>query len=197
MSIHVSAKASGTVNSASVARDMVPGATVHVVDSTSTSMHMGFMLIEAIEVAARGDSVEEALAAIENTKAHSCLYFTVTEVEHLASSGRTEGAEKATEAAVSVKPIINVDGVPKAVGAERTQKAALAKVLELTKARIGDARVKRLAVVNGNVPDKAAEWAKEAAAALGYMGDPLIVDFGPALAVHFGPGLLGVAAQWE
>jgi len=171
---------------------------VHVVDSATTSMQMGFMLLEAIQAVADGGGVAEALAAIENVKAHSCIHFTVTDVEHLAASGRTEGSEKATEAAVSVKPIVSVvDGVPKALVAERAQRAALRKVLELTGQRIGTGHVRRMAVVCGNIPDKANEWADEAARALNFDGQPVVVDFGPALAVHFGPGLLGVAVQWE
>ncbi|NPA93263.1 MAG: hypothetical protein GXO56_06250, partial [Chloroflexi bacterium] len=47
------------------------------------------------------------------------------------------------------------------------------------------------------IEEKATAWAKEAAEALGFEEEPLVVDFGPALAVHFGPGLLGLAAQWE
>jgi DegV family protein with EDD domain len=197
ISIHVTAKSSGTCQSAQLAADMVSGVKVHVVDSTSTSMHMGFMLLEAIETVAKGGDADQALAAIENVKAHSCLHFTVTDVEHLAASGRTEGSEKATESAVSVKPIIAVEGVPKAVGTERTQRAALQKVLELTQARLNDGYVKRMAVVNGNIADRAAQWSNEAAHVLGFSGQPYIVDFGPALAVHFGPGLLGVTIQWE
>jgi fatty acid-binding protein DegV len=141
--------------------------------------------------------VAEALAAIERVKANSSLIFTVTDLEHLASSGRTEGHEKATEASLSVKPVVAVTGgVPKALGVERTQRAALDKVLELTRQQMGAASPVRLAVVNGNIPEKAAQWAPEASAALGFAGEPYIVDFGPGLAVHFGPGLLGVAAQW-
>jgi len=198
VSIHVTAKSSGTCQSAQLASTMVSGVNVHVVDSATTSMHMGFMLLEAIQAAAAGGSPTDALAAIERVKSHSCIHFTVTDIEHLAASGRTEGHEKATEAAVSVKPIVSVvDGVPKALGAERTQRAALQKVLELTTQRVGQGRVKRMAVVNGNIADKASAWGAEAAAALSFDGQPFIVDFGPALAVHFGPGLLGVAVQWE
>ena len=197
ISIHVTAKSSGTCQSAELANNMVSGVNVHVVDSASASMHMGFMLLEAIETAAKGGSVEQALAAIERVKAHSCLYFTVTDVEHLAASGRTEGHKKATEAAVTVKPVISViEGVPKAVGTERTQRAALQKVLELTKQKMGSAQPKRLAIVNGNIADKATDWSSEAAKTLGFDGQPYVVDFGPALAVHFGPGLLGVTVQW-
>ncbi len=198
ISIHVTARSSGTCQSAQLAANLLDNVRVHVVDSGTTSMHMDFMLFEAAEIVRAGGSVAEALAAIEWVKEHSSLYFTVTDVGHLAASGRTEGAEKATEAVVSVKPVVGIlDGVPKAVGTERTQRAALQKVLELTTARKGDGQIKRLAIVNGNIPDRAAQWATEAAQSLAFSGRPFIVDFGPALAVHFGPGLLGIAVQWE
>jgi len=198
ISVHVTAKASGTCASAELARSMVPGLNVHVVDSASTSMVMSYMLVEAHDALAAGGDVAAALAAIERVKAHSALVFTVTEIEHLTASGRTEGAEKVAEVAISVKPIISVEGgVPKAVAQERTQRAALQRVLTLAKEKMAAGKPKRLSIVNGNVEARAREWAVEAAAALDYAGEVVVVDFGPALAVHFGPGLLGVAAQWE
>ena len=197
ISIHVTAKSSGTCQSAELASSMVEGVKVHVVDSTTTSMHMGFMLLEAIETVTKGGGVNEALEAIERVKSHSCMHFTVTDLEHLTSSGRTEGYEKATEAPISVKPVIAIsEGVPKAVGVERTQHLALEKVLSLTRSQIGTANVQQLAIVNGNIPQKASHWADEVCASLGFAGKPYIVDFGPALAVHFGPGLLGVTVRW-
>jgi DegV family protein with EDD domain len=197
ISIHVTAKSSGTCHSAELANTMVPEVNVHVVDSTTTSMHMSFMLFEAIETVKRGGDVADALAAIERVKNHSCLHFTVTDLEHLTSSGRTENHEKATEAPISVKPVIAItEGVPKAVGVERTQHLALEKVLNLTRGRMGEAKPLRVGIVNGNIPQKASQWADEVCKRLGFTGEPYIVDFGPALAVHFGPGLLGVTVQW-
>ncbi|HZD55540.1 MAG TPA: DegV family protein, partial [Anaerolineales bacterium] len=98
----------------------------------------------------------------------------------------------------SVKPVVSViDGVPKAVGTERTQRAALQRVLALTRQQMREGKPKRMAIINGNIAEKAGQWALEAAKELGFDGEPYVVDFGPALAVHFGPGLLGVALQWE
>ena len=197
ISIHVTAKSSGTCHSAELANTMVPEVNVHVVDSTSTSMHMSFMLLEAIETVNKGGDVADALEAIERVKSHSCMHFTVTDLEHLSSSGRTENHQKATDAPISVKPVISItDGVPKAVGVERTQHLALEKVLKLARDQMGEANPLRLGIVNGNIPEKASHWADEVRTQLGYTGEPYIVDFGPALAVHFGPGLLGVTVQW-
>ncbi len=197
ISIHVSAKASGTCQSAELAAKAVPELRVHVVDSGTTSMHMGFMLLEAIEAVENGGDAAAALAAIERVKAHSALYFAVTRVEHLEASGRTEGADRAAQAAMQVRPVVGlVDGVPKVVATERTNKGALRRVLHLAQEAKGDARPVRLAIVHANIPEQAQAFAQQAAEALGFTGEPYIVDFGPALTVHFGPGLLGVAVQW-
>lgn len=198
LSVQLTSKSSGTFQSAVLASSMVHNIKIHPVDTLTTSMTMGFMLLDAIDLIDNGSSLEDAIAKIEQMKAHSSLIFTVTDVEHLAASGRTEGAEKATDAAIAVKPIVSViGGVPKAVGTERTQNAALQKVLDMTREQMGGAPIKHLAIVNGNIVDRATKWGAEAASALGFMGTPYVVDFGPALAVHFGPGLLGVAATWE
>lgn len=196
--VYVTAKSSGTCTSAQMAAEMVEGLKVHVVDSATTSLPMSWMLVEAAKVLEAGGSTEEALAAIERVKAHNALIFTVTEVKHLAASGRTAGAERATQAQVKVKPIVSVeDGIPKAIATERTQRAALARVIDLVKERVGNHKLKALGVVNGNIPDRAQEYARQVREAFGFDGEVTVVDFGPALAVHFGPGLLGVAAWWE
>ena len=80
ISVHVTAKASGTYRSAEMAKELVPNVNVHVVDSATTSMHMGFMLLAAAEVVEKGGGVPEALAAIEQVKAGKpALIDTITQ----------------------------------------------------------------------------------------------------------------------
>ncbi len=196
--VYVTAKASGTCASAQIAADMVPGLDVHVVDSASTSLPMSWMLMEAARAIEAGGGVEEALEAIERVKAHNALVFTVTEVEHLAHSGRTVGAERATRAPVKVKPIVSLEeGRPQAVATERTQKAALRRVLDIVETKIDGRALKGLGVVHGGIEERARAFAQDVQKTFAYEGEVAVVDFGPALAVHFGPGLLGVAAYWE
>ena len=194
-SIHVTAKSSGTVNSANIAKEMVHGADIHVVDSGTTSMLMGYMIEEAAQA---GDHIDAALAAIERVKANSSLYFTVTELEHLEASGRTLGHEQVAAAEIKIKPVIGVlEGVPKVVSPERTQKAAIDKVIELTKAAMAGKKIKGVTVVHGNAVDRAEPLKARVPGELGYAGKIYVTDFGPALGVHFGQGLLGLAAYGE
>ena len=196
ISVHVAANSSGTVNSAIIARDMVSAQVqVHVVDSGTTSMQMGYMLIQAAEAIARQASVQDALAAIERVKANSCIYFTVTEIEHLEASGRTLGTDKISESALKIRPVIGlVDGKPTVLSPERTQRAAIDKVIELTRARLQGLKLAGVTVIHGNALDRAEALKARVPAELGYTGEIVITDFGPGLAVHFGPGLLGLAA---
>ena len=195
ISIHVTAKSSGTVNSANLAKEMVSGAEIHVVDSGSTSMLMGYMIEEGTKA---GDNIDAALAAVDRVKANSSLYFTVTEIEHLEASGRTIGHEQVAAAEIKIKPVVGViDGVPKVVSPERTQKAAIDKVMDLTKAAMAGKKIKGVTVVHGNAMDRAEALKGRVPAELGYTGHIYVTDFGPGLTVHFGPGLLGLAVYGE
>ncbi len=199
ISLHVAAKMSGTLNSAQIAGQMVSEqARVHVVDSTTISMQMSYMLIEAAEAIRRGGGVPEALEAIDKVKANSCTYFTVTQVEHIEASGRVEGADKVAEAEIQVRPVIGIfDGQAKVVSPERTQRAAIEKVIELTCSRMRGLRLKGVSVVHTNAPDRAEALKARVAAELGHSGEVPVVEFGPVLAVHVGPGVVGLVAYGE
>jgi DegV family protein with EDD domain len=199
VSVHVAAKMSGTLNSAQIAGEQVSQqAHVHVVDSMTISMQMGYMLIEAAEAIQRGGGVPDALAAVEKVKANSGTFFTVTEVEHIEASGRVEGAAKVAEAEITVRPVIGViEGQAKVLSPERTQRAAIEKVIELTRNRFQGLKLKGVTVVHTNAPDRAEALKARVPAELGYQGQILTVDMGPVLAVHVGPGVVGLAAYGE
>ncbi len=199
ISVHVAAKMSGTLNSAQIAGETVRQQTqVHVVDSTTISMQMTYMLIQAAEALRRGGGVAEALAAVEKVKANSCTYLTITEVEHIEASGRIEGAGKVAEAEIKVRPVIGIfDGQAKVVSPERSQRAATEKVIELTRNRLQGLKLKGVSVVHTNAPDRAEALKARVPAEFGYNGPVFVVDMGPVLAVHVGPGVVGLAAYGE
>jgi DegV family protein with EDD domain len=199
VSVHVSGKMSGTLNSAQLAGDAVSQqAHVHVFDSATISMQMTYMLIEAGEAIRRGGGLKDAVDAVERVKANSCTYFTVTQVEHIEASGRVEGADKVADAEISVRPVIGIfDGQAKVVAPERTQRAATDKVIELTRTRLQGLKIKGVSVVHTNALDRAETLKARVASELGYTGEIHVVEFGPVLAVHVGPGVVGLAAYGE
>jgi len=128
----------------------------------------------------------------------SSTFFTVTDVEHIEASGRVEGAAKVAEAEITVRPVIGVvDGQAKVLSPERTQRAAIEKVIELTRSRFQGLELKGVTVVHTNAPDRAEALKARVPAELGYQGQIFTVDMGPVLAAHVGPGVVGLAAYGE
>jgi DegV family protein with EDD domain len=199
LSVQVAANMSGTLNSAQIAAEMVsPQVKVHVVDSTTIAMQMSYMLVEAAEAVRRGGGISEALAAVEKVKADSCTYFTVTEVEHIEASGRVAGASKVAEADIKVRPVIGIfEGQAKVVSPERTQRAATDKVIELTHQRLQGLKIKGISVVHTNALDRAEALKARVPAEFDYAGPVYVIEMGPVLAVHVGPGVVGLAAYGE
>jgi DegV family protein with EDD domain len=198
ITITVTAKSSGTFASAQLGKDMVKGAEIKVVDSTTANMQTGYMLLEAARTIEAGGGVKEALAAIEEVKAKSCLLFTVTELEHLERSGRTVGAKEVIEAEVKVKPVVSLEGgVPHVVDKVRTDKAGIDRVIELAKERLAGSKVKGITIVQTNIPERAQRLEERLRQEFDYQGEVFINELGSAVAVHFGPGCLGMAAYGE
>ncbi len=195
--VTVGGKISGTFASARTAAERTEGIGVHVVDSNNISLLMGWMLEQARQVLADGGSIDDAIAAIERIKANNINVFAVTDMRHVAHSGRIQGYERAAQSTVKIRPIIRMtDGVPKVIDQGRTNRAALEKVFSIALAEKGDCAWKRIAVVHAGIPDQAAQWVETAKRALGYNGPVEVIDFGPVVTVHVGPGMLGVTGYW-
>ena len=74
LSIHISGKLSGTLDSAIQAKREFPNAKIELVDSNSTSMALGFQVLSAARMAEIGGSLGECKAvAVEAFKTHRCI----------------------------------------------------------------------------------------------------------------------------
>ena len=66
--IFVTSKLSGTVANALATQAELPGLDIRIIDSQSTSMGMGFMVLAAARAAAEGKSLEEVIAVAEEMR---------------------------------------------------------------------------------------------------------------------------------
>src|SRR4030042_86858 len=90
VSILVSSKLSGTVNSAVQAKSMLPaGAPIEIIDSNSTAMAMGFHLISVSRAIKQGASLAECVELAHKASLHTGVFFAVDTLEFLHRGGRT------------------------------------------------------------------------------------------------------------
>jgi DegV family protein with EDD domain len=189
----VSSKMSGTYNSAVQARDALPAAAIFLYDTLSVSMGGAWQIIAGAEMARQGADAKTILQAMESSRPRIQICFTIDTLKYLAASGRAPTLQAMLGNLLDSKPMMRVqDGVLALAGKVRGRKRSKRELLELVAAEVGDKPV-RLAVVNANIPDEAAEMAETAKELLNVQ-ELLIVELGAVLGALTGPGTLALSA---
>lgn len=193
LAVLISEKLSGTISSAVQAREMLPGAPVHIFDSRTTAMAMGFQVIEAAKLAKNGASLNECRAAAENASEHVGVVFAVDTLEFLHRGGRIGGAARFLGTAFKLKPILElVDGRIEAIERVRTRGKSLERLLELVEERTKGKQNIHLATLHANAYTEACQLLDTAARKLNAV-ESILSEVSPVVGTHAGPGTVGLA----
>ncbi|MBA9006921.1 DegV family protein [Thermomonospora cellulosilytica] len=191
VSVHLSAAMSGTVEAARLAAEDAP-VPVHVVDTGTIGMGLGFAALSAAAVARDGgDAATAAAAALRRAELSHSLFYVDT-LEHLRRGGRIGGAATLLGSALMVKPLLNiVDGRIAPLDKVRTASRALARMAELAAEAAGDREVD-LGVQHLAAASRAESLAAHLRERIPHVRDVHIGEVGPVIGAHVGPGMLGV-----
>ncbi len=193
LAILISEKLSGTLQSARQAKEMVPGATIELVDSGSASMELGFQVLAAARAVEAGKSFAEVVALAQEAKNHTGVYFVVDTLEFLHRGGRIGGARRLIGTALSMKPILNVtDGQIESFESVRTKKKAYDRLLEVIEQEVQGKPNIRLAGIHAGAPDDAKSLLEEISNRVNPI-ETMISEVSPAVGTHVGPGTVGLA----
>jgi DegV family protein with EDD domain len=191
VSIHLSAKLSGTCSSALQAKGMVvKECPVEVVDSETLSMALGLVVIAAATAAKAGKSLDEVEAVARQTLPKIRLLFLLDTLKYLQKGGRIGKAKALLGSILNVKPMLAVkDGELVPAGQVRTRAKGIDKLFEYVK-NAGD--IQDLAVVYNTTPDEAEALAERIGSVFN-KEKIRMARVGPGLGVHGGPGAMIVA----
>jgi DegV family protein with EDD domain len=189
--LFAAAKMSSINNHATIAARQFESARTHIIDTEQVSMGIGWLVISAAEAAARGASVEEVCALVENMRSRSRVLGVLDSLEHLRRSGRVAWAVAGTVNLLQIKPMISfAHSEARLVGRVRTRRRALQNLVDLVREA---APLERLAILHSR-PDPDAIADLQAALAPYAPEQPLmVVEIGPVFGTHVGPRCLGVA----
>jgi DegV family protein with EDD domain len=195
VSVHLSAKLSGTYEAATLAAAEL-GPRVQVVDSETTAMGLGFAALAAATAARQGQDLDSVRReAVTHANLVSTLFYVDT-LEFLRRGGRIGAASALLGTALSVKPILHVvDGAIVVRDKVRTAGRALAKLVDLAVEASGDGEVD-IAVHHLEALDRATALADAVTVRLGdRLRDCYITEIGAVVAAHVGPGVAGVVVH--
>jgi DegV family protein with EDD domain len=188
----ISSGVSATYQSALAGADAIAGRVpVKVIDTRSLTMGQGLMCLAAAEAAAGGASLDELGLLVGGLIGRTRILGVVDTLDHLQRGGRIGGAAALVGSLLSIKPVIQVvDGVVEQESKQRTRSRSLDYLAGKVRA---DAPLDRIAVSNGAADDIDAVLSR--LAGLDVAHELLVVDLGPVVGTHAGPGTIGVSYQ--
>jgi DegV family protein with EDD domain len=190
--ITVTRKHSGTFESAIMAKSMVPEADVEVFDSASISLGTGWMVLEAARMVETGASLPDVLRRLETIRSKSRLFLTPLTLKYLQMSGRVGRLQSAIASMLKVKPIIYLEEGSLEVGENvRTRSKALARLVDLLDVYFGRDQPLNLAVMHARAEEDA-KWLVDKTKEVLNINEFLMADLVASLAVHGGPGVIGI-----
>ncbi|WP_345572548.1 DegV family protein [Nonomuraea rosea] len=191
VSIHVSGKLSGTIESAQAAARDAP-VPVEVIDSRSIAMGLGYPVLAAARAAARGASLEAVASAARSCISTTRTFFYVDTLEHLRRSGRIGTAASLFGSALMIKPLLHItDGEISLLEKVRTSSRAIARLEDLAVEAAGEGPVE-VAVQHLRARERAEALAERLPKRIAGLVELRVVEMGAVIGVHVGPGMLGL-----
>ena len=190
-SLHISAKLSGTFQSASLAA-AEEGDRIRVVDTESASVGIGMLALAIQDLLGGGTSDEEVEALVAQHRERAGILFTVDTLEFLAKGGRIGRARALMGSLLNVKPILAIEGgevVP------LTRARGRAKAFEEFRRRFEAATTDGPGLGIG-IAHAEAQEAVEELRAIVLASRPqaevkLVTSLGAVVGTHAGPGTIG------
>lgn len=140
VSVHISEKLSGTVESARQAAEQFAGR-VHIFDSRNLSWGLALQVMEAAKAAKQGMSVDATLEQLARVRERVRLIVGLDSLDNLARGGRIGKVSALMGAMLNLKVTLTVDaeGAFQPVARTRGERAALEHTLEWVKEQMGSA----------------------------------------------------------
>lgn len=196
LSIHISAKLSGTVDSALHAQKYLANKIkIEVIDSQSTSMGLGFLALMAARKIKSGENLQKTKGLIESARDRVKIFFILRTLEFLRRGGRIGSASALLGAALNLKPILMVDdGEIKPFVKVRTMQKALVKLSEIFKSTVSGRTPVHLAIIHAGAQSDAEFLQNEIKKQLEKNDLAELVNAGisPVIGTHAGPGAVGI-----
>ena len=132
--ISAAASATGTMQSAMLARNEVEGGDIRIIDSNTLCYGIALLVIRAAELREEGKSLDEIVEEIERIKDDVYVTFSCDDLEYLKRGGRISGTKAMIGTVLNIKPLCIIkDGIVDNVANARGKRNVATKLVEIAK----------------------------------------------------------------
>lgn len=194
ISIHISKKLSGTINSAELAAKQLGADTVSVVDSELVHMSCGFMALKAAKLAVAGISRSDIVDEISQFRKKIFSFFIPKSLDNLIKGGRINKISGRLATVLDIKPILTLkNGEVSLLKNSRKWETTKKELLDSMERCISNKSGKKLIVSIGDVASKEEADEMEQRIRLRFNPEEVIrTNVGIVVGSHLGIGGIGV-----
>ena len=193
VSIHLSSKLSGTMNSAIQAKaSLGDNPKIHIIDSTVVSIALGLIVLSAAKTAKEGGTLEQVIATANEAIKDTAPVCLLDSLKNLQKGGRIGKATALIGSLLNVKPLITMkNGEVVPFGKARSRSKGMDMIVEhVSKFK----QIEDMAIAWSTTPDDA-KALSERIAPYFKKGEVKIVRLGTTLGVHTGAGTIVVSVR--
>lgn len=197
ISIHISKKMSGTINSAELAKKELPGKDIEIIDTGYVHLPLGFIVMRAGQLAKEGKSKQEILKNISELKSKIKVLIIPSTLEYLKKGGRIGKAKGLIASILEIKPILTLhDGEVSQFKTTRRWNQAKSELIQSMKSMVKNPQDLIISIGDSDAKEDASEMEERIKAEF-HPKKIYRVDIGVVVGTHLGPGGIGITFYEE
>jgi DegV family protein with EDD domain len=191
ISIHISNRLSGTYSSAIHARNMMEySCPIEVIDSQTTTVALGLIVIAAAEAAREGGDLQYVLSVIEEAIEGTHLLGLLDSLDYLYLGGRIGRARAMLGSLLKLKPLVSVkNGMVVPAGRARSRAGGIEKLFNFTR---NAHDIEDIAIAYSTTQEEAQNLCRRISSSFKNLNIRL-TRVGSTIGVHTGPGAVAIA----
>ncbi|MDO5668685.1 MAG: DegV family protein [Corynebacterium sp.] len=194
LALHLAKELSSTWSAAVQAAAIFPDEQVQVIETGSVGMAVGAAAMTAAKLASEGADLQTCHDIAVDTLGRSATWVYLHGIDDIRKSGRISTGTALSATLLATKPIMSItDGKLELVGKTRTQEKAFTRLVELVIER-AEGRPVFVAIQHNEAEESAAHLESMLDEVLPDGSSLMTLPMEATLAVHTGPGAVGVSA---
>ncbi|KAF0226282.1 MAG: DegV family protein [Erysipelotrichaceae bacterium] len=170
-----------------------------VIDTKNIGIGSGLSVIKAAQWAKEGFSFDDLIDKVKDVILQTKVYFVLNTLEYLQKGGRIGKVSAFVGQTLDLKPVItcNDEGIYTTLVKVRGRKGSLTRIKEIACAYAQDGKSINIAFAHGNAMEEITRIKEDVLSRVQNVKNIYLGPVSPALGVHTGPGLIGIAVQIE
>lgn len=194
IAVCISSKLSGTYNTVKSVLEDYDGLNGFALDTKNISTGSGLLAMWAAIQLESGMTYADVIEKLPSKVPDAHVYFYMDTLDYLKAGGRIGNVTGFIGKALDLKPVItcNPEGIYTTVTMLRGRKNSVRKLIRIVEKHVGDSYDKWMSIMNGKAADKVTDVEELLSENFSKMKIVEKKQIVASLAVHTGPGLVGI-----